>query len=313
MNYDVIPYSEASSELIYQIEKPIREKYISYEIQDLESQWVDRYNTIKGEDWPTCKTYADFDRLPKHIQAECINVHHFSSEIFRASIIDDADAKFSKRKEMVLPTYMKDFLLKNTNILRGKKIIDLACGYGHWSIFSNRCQCLNVVGMDVRDEHIAVAKSTQNDFGISNDELTFIQADIHNHKQLKELCTDRDTALLFGIMNHVHDHFDILKAICQSSITHVVIETGEDTKDIKESVEPLIYWMQEPTFLLTSGFADGADMVLAGHPNVVWFDLAMKNLGFKRILTSGDELYESIQNLDEFKRFRSLFVYERIL
>jgi 2-polyprenyl-3-methyl-5-hydroxy-6-metoxy-1,4-benzoquinol methylase len=314
MNYDIISYSEASSELIYQIEKSIREKYISYEIQTQEYRWVDLYNnTIKSEDWPTCKTYDDFDRLPEHIQEECINVHHFSPEIFRASIIDDANAKFSKRKELVFPNYIKDFLLKNIHILRGKKVVDLACGYGQWSIFSHRCQCLNVIGMDVRDENIAVAKSTQNDFGISNDELTFIQADIHNHNQLKELCSDKDTVLLFGIMNHVHDHFDILKATCQPSVLHVVIETGEDVKDIKESVKPLIRWMEEPTFLLTAGSADGTDLYLAGHPNVVWFDLAMKNLGFKRISTSSHEIYESIQNLDEFKVFRSIFLYERIL
>jgi 2-polyprenyl-3-methyl-5-hydroxy-6-metoxy-1,4-benzoquinol methylase len=311
MNLNIISLSEATSELISLIENPIRENYILYQLQDQEQHWVSRYNIIKGDLWPACLHYTDFDNLQEHIKDECVKVHNFSPEIFKKSIIADADAKFCKKQQIILNKHTASLLTKYKEILTGKKVLDVACHFGHWSIFAHLNKCLNVIGADIRDDNLKVAKSIQCDLNVTDNLVDFVKADIHNYSNIENLCSDRDTILLLGIMYHVHDHFNILKAICQSSVVNVVIETGEDN-EIKNLSSPLIAWKTEPTFELISGFVNTEKQILVGYPNTAWFDLAMNNLGFHRVATNTEDIYHSVQQIDQFKQQRSVHLYKRI-
>lgn len=39
-------------------------------------QIADSYNAVRDPSWPDCQTMSDFEKLPQHIQKECIEVHN---------------------------------------------------------------------------------------------------------------------------------------------------------------------------------------------------------------------------------------------
>lgn len=311
MNNKVINLSDRTSDLLYTINQDIKEKYIPYEVQNQERSWVNTYNDIKGESWPECKSYDDFNFLPEHIQNECIHVHNFSPDILKKAIIADADVKFGKKNQIVLSSWISDFLEQHLEVLQDKKVIDLACNFGHWSVFSYLNQCRSLVGADIRDDNLKVAKSIQQDMCLSDDQISFVKADIHDYKHMTELCAEKDTVLLLGIMYHIHDHYNVLESVCQPTVQSVVIETGE-ANEIIHSNDPLVWWKYEPTFELIAGAVNNTAEVLVGYPNVVWFDMVMKKLGFERVASSRHDIHSSTQKIEKLKQTRSVFLYNRL-
>lgn len=311
MHSKFIPLSSRTSDLIYTIEQSIREIYISHELRNQEKVWVNSYNNIKGESWPECSSYSDFNSLPDDIKHECIHVHNFSLEQWNNSIVEDADIKFCRIDRCILADWTVKLFEKHPEILQDKKVIDIACNFGYWSAFSYLNQCHSVVGVDVRDDNLKVAKSIQEDLALPTDQVEFVKADIHDYTHIKKLCDEKNTVLLLGIMYHIHDHFNVLQAVCQPTVQHVVIETGQST-EIINSPDPLIWWKTESTFELLAGSMNRNDEILVGYPNTAWFDIAMRNLGFERVSTLHGERYNSAQKIEKFKYTRSVFLYKRL-
>lgn len=304
-----IPVVPLVEDLIKKIETPIKEKYICQEIDTSMSLWIDRYNNIRDSSWPLCKSYNDFYLLPSWMQEECINIHNFSPKIWQDEISKDADQIYSGKYPQLLEHTVK-LLENNQSILTHKRIIDIGCRYGQYSIYSAFANPSQVTGIDVRSSSIDVAEAMRENLNIQSDRVAFKIADIHNHEHLKQLCADCDTVLLLGVMYHVHDHYDILKNICQGNVSSIVIEVGED-HTIMHSDQPLIAWKKEKTFESLSGFFNNDDEVLVGYPNAKWFDVAMDIFGFERIDTATFDIHESSQKINQFIRHRSVFLYQK--
>ena len=304
-----IEFSESSQKLINAAYDSFKEQSVNMHFEKLQDSWEEDYNIIKAEGWPVCKTYKDFDVLPEEIKKECVEVHKFSPDIYYKAIVDEFNAKFNFKSSAELPGYKESFLASHPEMLKNKKIIDLACNFGYWSLFCCNNQSLDVVGVDVRDENIKVAKSIQRDHNINN--VKFLKEDIHNYRRIEELCYDRDTVLLLGIMYHVHDHLEILKAVCQMNVSHVVIETGEHS-DIIDMNEPMIWWKDEIAIDILAGFYKGNEIIQVGYPNSAWFDSAMTSLNFKRVDFNRAVAYNSCHEIEKYKQYRSIYLYKRI-
>src|SRR3954465_15835023 len=54
------------------------------------------------------------------------------------------------------------------NAIRGKRVLDFGCGYGDESIAMALRGAAQVVGLDIRDEVLAVARSHQTAAGVHN-------------------------------------------------------------------------------------------------------------------------------------------------
>ena len=305
-----IPLSDPTVDLVRSVYAPVREKYIEHRVATQQLAWKQSYDVIKDSSWPDCDEYQDFDLLPDAIKAECVEQHGFSPEIFKQAIVADADAHFSIGQEFVLNPHLVEFLTPHLDIIHNKKIIDIGCNFGYWSMFAHNNQCANVLGVDVRPENISIATLMQQQLAIPDTHMNFVQSDLHQHAQTAQLCADRDTVFLLGVMYHVHDHYDILKSLCQPSVTSLVIMTREADQVI-DSDMPLIWWKYEPAFELVAGFHEDRDTVLVGYPNTVWFDLVMAELGFARTASTRYHEFISQQRTDEFKQFTSIFLYER--
>jgi len=302
--------SDPTLELVRSVYASVREKYINHRLSAQQLAWKQSYDVIKDSAWPDCHTYSDFDLLPNLIRAECIEQHGFSSDIFKQAIVDDADDLLQIDQAFVLNPHLLEFLTQHLEVVHNKKIIDIGCNFGYWSMFAYNNHCANVLGVDVRPENISIATLMQQQLAIPDTHMYFVQGDIHQHAQTAQLCADRDTVFLLGVMYHVHDHYDILKSLCQPGVNSMVIMTRE-ADQVMDADIPLIWWKHEPSFELTAGFHEDRDTVLVGYPNTVWFDIVMSELGFARTAATRYHEFVSQQKTEEFKQFTSIFLYER--
>ena len=308
-----IPLSESTLSSIRSVYAPLRKQYIDFYLNAQESAWAQSYNVIKDSSWPECNGYKDFDLLPDYIKIECADIHQFSPEILKQAITSDADRFFQIGNEYVLDQELLEVLNQNLDIIQNKKIIDIGCNFGHWSIFAHHNHCSNVLGVDIRKENIDIASLLQQQLEIPNTKMKFDLCDVHQHDRISQLCVDRDTVFLLGVMYHVHDHYDILKSLCQSNVKNIVIMNREST-EIIDSDMPLIWWKYEPTFELLAGFYENQTKALVGYPHPAWIDLTMNELGFsKKSYKRYHKFTSTQQEIEKFKQFTSIFLYERVV
>lgn len=55
-------------------------------IYESQENWLRTYNSIRGDAWPDCLSWNEFDTLPEWIQNECKEVFNFSKELFQDKI-----------------------------------------------------------------------------------------------------------------------------------------------------------------------------------------------------------------------------------
>lgn len=303
----MINFSDGTKKLISDINDRIKKQYIKYSIEQNEVWWIDRYNLIRDASWPDCLCYQDFYSLPADIQQECIHQHNFSPDIFINSIHVDANANFRPPDFLKFRPEVQKCLINNIDIIENKKIIDFACYLGTWSFFAADKNCKQVLGVDVREENLQIANSIKKDCAADDQQISFLQSDIHDYKKNSELCSDADTVFLFGIMYHVHDHYEIIKSVCQPTVKHIAIVTG-----IYENEQPVIWWKKEPTFELISGWENNKNEILVGYPTISYFDLILDMLGFKKIAQDRYSINMSQQKTKEFDKPWAVMIYQRI-
>lgn len=289
-----------------------KQKYIKGFFDFHESAWVEKYDIIKDDSWPTIDSYADFYNLPDFIQKECIDIHEFSPDIWLQCIKNDAAHQYAMTEQMdlsVLPVYR--FFADNLDLIENKKILDVGCNFGYWSLFSVKNQALHVIGIDARPELIEISRALQKDYEIEAGKLEFKVCNVHDYESLQPIARGRETLLLLGVMYHFDDHINVLKSMICETILDVVIETT-DPKKLNPG-EPLIWWMKESSSSYLSGFeSDDKKNILVGWPTLSWFDLIFGHMGFERqttILYNSSDF--SADHPDEFLIKRRIIHYKK--
>jgi len=93
-----------------------------------------------------------------------------------------------------------DYLAPRIDNWQSLSCLDLACHEGYFALKLALKGCLNVVGIDVRREHIESAELICRIYGLKN--LKFVEGDV---QQPQTSLGVFDVVLLFGILYHVHD------------------------------------------------------------------------------------------------------------
>ena len=186
---------------------------------------INSYNNIKDSSWPECNTYEDLCNLPQHIIDECRDQHNFDFLIYNQDDID-----LTRWNNFVSGEYpvselvrYKSTILDIQEHFKNKRIVDFACHAGLISLMALHVGAKFVKLMNVRPEFVTLAKKILT-LGNYQQCIDPIVADIHNYKSNTDLCSGSDVALLYGIMYHVHDHYEILNSICASNIKKIVID-----------------------------------------------------------------------------------------
>jgi len=295
-----------------EIYAPITQKWIEYRLSNLDHAWDKKYQLIKDPSWPECGTIQEFENLPTWIQDECKNIHNFTPLIWKQSVIDDINHMIKDPLNGIDNTYAQKALENKKDILFEKDIVDLACHTGSYSFASIEAGANSVVGVDIRDEALTMAKLWKNLYQIPDGQLEFFKLDIHNYDAVTDICRNKHTVLIPGIMYHIHDHFQLLESVILSGVENILIETLEDNS-ILHCNDPLIWWKTEPAFIPMAGWYKNQNNVLAGYPNLSWFKLAFDNLGFFHCSTEYALKSSSSNHNDEFTRTSSVHVFKRNL
>lgn len=293
--------------LFNEIIQPMVDKVIEHNYKKSLPLWLEQYKVIKDSSWPECSNYDDFYNLSENIKLECKEQHQFSPDIWRQTIVDDANAEYRFDPDKKYQKFVND----NINFIANKNIIDFCCRYGNYSFPCVNAGAKHVTGFDIRDGNLKIANALKKYHKIPSDKIKFIKLDIHNYSKLTELCRNNDTALVNGIMYHVHDHYQILSAVAESEIPTIIIETGEDS-GIVDSPNPLIWWKIENTLEDRNGWLNKQDTVPVGYPNLSWFKMIMSALGYNHSLTRRRTLSLSQHYPDKFTQERSVHVFQKI-
>ena len=102
-----------------------------------------------------------------------------------------------------------NFFIKR--ISNGEKVLDIGCGNGMVAMsIAKECPKSFVLGIDVNEKNIKIAKNISNNRFIKN--IKFIQGDIYDQEIL-----EADVVILSNVLEHINDRIDFLKNIYKIS------------------------------------------------------------------------------------------------
>jgi len=118
--------------------------------------------------------------------------------------------------------YFFDALLRATGgSLRGRRVLDLGCNAGFWSLVALEAGADFVLGVDARQLHIDQADLVFEAKGIEPARYRFEQGNVLSH----ELDERFDVVLCLGLLDHVAKPVELFEVISAASPELIVIDT----------------------------------------------------------------------------------------
>lgn len=119
--------------------------------------------------------------------------------------------------------YFFDALLRVTGgSLSGRRVLDLGCNAGFWSLQAIDAGAEFVLGVDVQQVHVEQANLVFEAKGVDRDRYRFERGDLFTH----ELAADFDVVLCLGIMEHVAKPVELFEVMERSGAELIVIDTA---------------------------------------------------------------------------------------
>lgn len=132
--------------------------------------------------------------------------------------------------------------------LRGKRVLDLGCNAGYWSLLAADAGCDFVFGIDGRQMHIDQANLVFEIKGVESSRYSFIAGNVFEHDL--EAIGHFDIVLCLGLLYHVARPVELLERIAQVNTDLLVIDTRvsvkpglaidlrhEGTDDVRSTIE----------------------------------------------------------------------------
>lgn len=111
--------------------------------------------------------------------------------------------------------------------LAGKRVLDLACNAGFWSLHSARAGCDYVLGIDGRQMHVDQANLVFEVEEVGRDRYDFVRGDIFETDLTRY--GPFDVVLCLGLMYHVSKHVNLMEIISAVNTDVLVVDTTLST------------------------------------------------------------------------------------
>ncbi len=184
----------------------------------------------------------------------------------------------------------------NADIIRGRRILDIASHDGRWSLPAKQAGAEYVLGIEARQHLVEAARGTMREYGISGVEFT--QGDVM--LELDRLEPRKfDTVFCFGFLYHTNEHLAILRKIARLKPSSIVIDTAISTHNSN-----LIEVREEDT-IRDCGAATaetGNSYTIVGKPTKAALELLLKAVGFPSVRYY-DWRNAGIRNWDDLKDY----------
>ena len=118
--------------------------------------------------------------------------------------------------------YIFDPLLALTGgSLRGRRVLDLGCNAGYWSLLAAEAQADFVLGIDAREVHIEQANLVFEAKGVDRSRYRFEQGNVFAHRIDERF----DIALCLGLLDHVAKPVELFELMTRAGADLIVLDT----------------------------------------------------------------------------------------
>jgi ubiquinone/menaquinone biosynthesis C-methylase UbiE len=165
----------------------------------------------------------------------------------------------------------------NAELIRGRRVLDIASHDGRWSFAAHKAGAEYVLGIEARAHLTDQASATMQHYGVPRSRVEFIQGDV-----LSEL--DRieaghfDTVFCFGFLYHTADHMLCMRKIARLQPMSLIIDTAVAT------YPGSIVEIYDEALAHESAGAVGdpgdPERIVVGRPSKPALELMMRGAGF---------------------------------
>ena len=165
----------------------------------------------------------------------------------------------------------------NEDVIRGRRILDIASHDGRWSLPAKQAGAAYVLGIEARQHLVEEARENMRDYGVTG--VDFVQGDV-----LVELdgleAGQFDTVFCFGFLYHTSDHMLLLRKVARLKPSCIIIDTA-----ISPRRGNLIEVRYENTArdAMAASAEIGADYAVVGKPTKMALELMLRAVGFPRV------------------------------
>jgi len=106
--------------------------------------------------------------------------------------------------------------------LSGKRVLDLGCGAGFWSLAAVEAGAEFVLGVDAQERYVEQAELVFEAKGIDRSRYRFEHGDVFTH----DLGTGFDVILCLGLLDHVTRPFELFELMSGAGAKLIVIDTA---------------------------------------------------------------------------------------
>jgi SAM-dependent methyltransferase len=156
------------------------------------------------------------------------------------------------------------------DIFVGKSIVDMCCHSGQSTKLTLEYGAASATGFDLSEAAINIALKAYTDPNIK-----FECHDISDHDYVSSLVSQAQIVTSFGNFYHMHDHYRLLKIMCQPNIEYLVLDSlyGPET-----NLPSMVWQCHQPMSGL--GYRLPAN-IPKGTPNISWIAQVCDIFGFK--------------------------------
>ncbi|KAA8559051.1 tRNA (mo5U34)-methyltransferase [Pseudomonas extremaustralis] len=131
---------------------------------------------------------------------------------------------------------------RNIELIKGKRVLDIASHDGRWSFAALQAGAAHVTGIEPRQELINNAIDTFNEYGIEPSRFNFLCGDVFDHLSNKEF----DIVFCLGFYYHTIRHAELFDLIERTGAKLVVIDTEvtpvvDELPDIESSDPRVVF------------------------------------------------------------------------
>lgn len=131
--------------------------------------------------------------------------------------------KFRNRHEQRKRYFFDPLVALSGGSLAGKRVLDLGCNAGFWSLCAIQAGCEFVLGIDARNMHVEQAHLVFETKGVPPERYRFVQASVLDTNTVAEGAFD--VVLCLGLLYHISEPFSLIELIARCNTDLLVVDT----------------------------------------------------------------------------------------
>ena len=136
----------------------------------------------------------------------------------------DAYTRFREAGTVRLNARYEALIDRHRTWITGKRVLDVGSHDGRWAFAALSCGATHVVGIEPRPELVAAAEDNLLAYGVSPSRFSFYIGSVEQVMRNAELQVE--TALVFGVLYHLHDHVGLFQMLRGSGADTLIIDTA---------------------------------------------------------------------------------------